>query len=104
MLKITHQGAPLINTHITCMKRYSDVIVLVVDLKSKHCGVMAHSVGDDSCPAIIICANQRSLHLNEEVNSYEPTDIEFPEYKGWDIFLAEITRYTLRICLIKREN
>ncbi len=101
MLKITYQGAPIVNPGVTYLKKYSDVVVLEVDLKSKWCDILAHSVSENNCPVIIVYANERSINLNKEVDRRMSTNIEFPEYKGWSIFLAEITRYTLRVCLIK---
>ncbi len=102
MNKVTvkHQGAPLINVdnvHVIT----NDMIALSVDMKSKYCEVMAYA-NIDGCPAVIVGTNEHSLHLNEDVEG--DTDIVFYGYEGWYVFIADISRYTLRVCLAKEGN
>ena len=43
-----------------------------------------------------------SLYLDENVDRDEPTEIEFIGYpKDWNIFLCDVSRYTLRVVLVK---
>lgn len=100
IIKVTHQGSPAVNTDSVYWKKYDEVILLTIGMRSKYCEILGQ--GPDNM--ITIVANERSMHLMDGVDRDEPTDIELTGYnEGWRIFLAEISRYTLRICL-EKEN
>lgn len=75
--------------------RGESVAAIFVDLHSKRCDV------DDCDGQIRIRAiPDISLHLDESKPIDAETIIELPEFSGWEVFLAEISKYTLRICLV----
>ncbi len=100
-VKIEHQGAPIVNTdNVHTVAQSKDIILLEIDMRSKYCEVMMHI--HDECPSVLICKGEHSLHLNDDEEG--TTELELCGYKEWNIFLAEILRYTLRVCLVKRGN
>ena len=99
-IKIIYQGKPIVDTDSVHIKAESNGIIAVeVDMKSKYCAVSGHATDNENDPVVMITYTDRSLFLDDiKVGS---TDISIVGYKGWAIFTSEITRYTLRICLIK---
>lgn len=49
--------------------------------------------GDDDGPTIILATNE------EDDN---PTVISFPHYADWDIWSADVSKYTVHLCLYKK--
>lgn len=100
-MKITAQGTPIVNVYGVLL-RGRDLMILEVDLHSKYCEVGATMSGDETHgPGIAISATRHSLHLSEEHKKKEPTFIEFPEFKGWNVWSATIARYTLAVSLYR---
>jgi hypothetical protein len=99
--KIKKVGAPIVNNGYI-KEVGKNIIAIEFDLKSKWCEVDRFYGGDDKPCGLYIGTNNRSVSLNEKVDKDEPTVIEFPDFAGWDIFLTDINRYTLKICLIKK--
>ncbi len=101
-IEICHQGAPRVNVGgVRIVSKSKDSVLLSVDMHSKHCETAGWYSSDDGQPVIVIGRTAHSLNLNQSASV--DTDVLFSEYKGWDIFLAEITKYTLRVCLVKGE-
>lgn len=48
--------------------------------------------GDEDGPTIVISAKDGD----------EPTVISFPQYDGWDIWSADVCKYTVHLCLYKK--
>lgn len=99
-VKIAHQGAPIVN-YGEIAEVGKNIIGLYVDLKSKYCEVDAMTTGSDGICGVYIGTNEESIKLKEDVDRNEPTKIEFPEFKGWNVFAAHLGRYTLSVCLIR---
>ena len=98
-IDITNQGAPVINSGII-YKKSKDIVLIEIDLKSKYCNEVAY-VGD-KYPGISISAIKESLYLKEDVDKDEPTIIKFPEFEGYYIYASTSGRYTINLCLLKR--
>jgi len=98
-VKVTKQGAPIVKDgHI---KRIcSDVALVEIDLISKYCEVDAAG-GDDEPPTLYISPTEESDYLMEGADVGVVTIVELPDFTGWDIYTAKITKYTLRVCLTK---
>lgn len=94
-ITIIQQGAPRVN--VAWIKASSETVAAIfVDLHSKRCDI------DDLDGQIRIRAiPEISLHLDDAKPVNSETVIAFPEFAGWEVFLAEISRYTLRVCLVK---
>ena len=100
-IKIVRQGAPLVNSaHVLIGHR--DIKAIEVDLKSKRCTIEgdsnSFSQGKWGAPGILIGTDEYSLHLGKKEGD---TEIEFSGFVGWNIFAMGISKYTLRVCLIK---
>lgn len=80
------------------MARYKNFAVLIVDLKSKYAQVCGSSV-DKSC-AVILEATKDTIFTDIEMNGCL-TEIGFPEFVGWRVFAAEVSKYTMKVCLMK---
>lgn len=101
-IKTLNQGKPIINHGVEFVKT-SKMILLVVDLESKYCVVSATGGGD--YPSVFIDSTNDSLHLKKLKRGENPlTLIEFPEYKGWMCWMAEISKYTLSVLLLKQKS
>lgn len=101
-IKIQRQGAPIVN-HASIRKSYKKLVAIEVDLQSKYCIVDGYT-GDEKTGlmSVSIGTDDRSIKLHPRKKAYVTTEISFPEYKDWHIFCSDLSRYTLRICLIKK--
>lgn len=103
-INIKRQGAPVAD--YAYIERESDEIALVViDMKSKGCVikyVFGSLYGDP--PSVIVGTDEHSLHLSEEFDRDETTEIELPEFTGWSIWTESEGRYDLYLCLIKNSQ
>ena len=88
---------PLINGGYV-LRDGSEVVALEIDLYSKYCNVVL-ATSSMGIPGIQLIATKESLHLGDY--DKDITKVELPEYKGWSAFSASVSRYTLRVCLIK---
>lgn len=98
-IKVFMQGKVVVNSGIV-YKQGKNVVALEIDLKSKYCEVCMITGGSEGQVGLVIGPTPRSLYLNRRYKR-EETWVEFPEFKGWNIWAADIARYTLRVCLIK---
>jgi hypothetical protein len=99
---VKHKGAPIVNGGYV-REIGKNIVALEIDLKSKYCEVSCSFGGSDETCGVYINANERSLHLNKYVKRDEPTALEFTDFVGWDVFACGIGRYTLSVCLIRKE-
>lgn len=98
-IKITNQGSPVINSGY--IEHQSErAAVISIDLRSKHCYVFGTGSNFDDAPLIDISASDSSLHLMDGVAVDALTEITFPDYKGWKVWCASLSRYTLNVCLV----
>ncbi len=97
---VTHQGAPIINDAILYRKS-KDIACIQIDCRSKYCEVDAYFSGSDGECGIYIGANERSLHLKNDVDRGDPTSIMFPDFVGWNVFATSSGRYTISVCLVR---
>ncbi len=109
-IKIIEQGAPLIlpseTGHVVASE--SSCIAVHFDMQSKRC-VVSHAsnttpneLGEmQHYPSVSIAATDDSYPISEYHNG--DTCIAFPGLTGWEIFLADICKYTLSICFIRKE-
>lgn len=99
---IKHKGSPIINEGYV-REIAQNIVALEIDLESKYCEVVCSFGGSDGTCGVYVGANDRSLHLNDKVERDEPTAIEFTDFVGWDVFACGIGRYTLSVCLTRKE-
>lgn len=101
LVRVVIQGAPIVNDGYI-HARGDSVVAIYIDMRSKRCRVGATGGGDDG-PKIEIEADGdgASLHLDESQPRDAVTWIALPEFIGWQVFCAELSRYTLAVCLVK---
>jgi len=100
LVEVTYQGAVVVNADNVREKRYDEVALIMVDLATKNCDILAHGSNHD----IIIVPTEYSTGLNpNEKDKTKATSIKISGYDGWHIFMSEIVRYTLKLCLVKEE-
>jgi len=99
VVDIIHSGSPVVNGGIV-YRDGQDVIALAVDLESKRCRVTSFGFMD-GVPNVGISADEYSIYLDEAKPRDEDTHIAFPEYAGWSIWCADISKYTLAVCLTR---
>ncbi len=99
LFRIVEQGAPLVNW-AWIVAESPEIVALEIDLKSKNCATGA-TCSDGSMESLLIEATEYSLHLHPRRRREAWTQISFPRWPTWDIFAANIARYTLRVCLVK---
>jgi len=98
IVRVLDQGAPVVNCHGVSEIIKENIVLLEIDMRSKNCEVKAYANG----PSVFIGSTEYSVDLNENGDPDEWTWVDFPKYNGWEIFLSDISRYTLRMCLINR--
>ena len=102
-IKLKNRGEPVINRGVI-REVNENLIAIEIDLKSKWCEVSCTTGGNGDIIGIYIDATTKSTNLRKGAKVDEPTVIDLPDFTGWDVFTCHVSRYTLRICLIKSEN
>lgn len=101
-IKVLEQGAPILNNDYAYMLMGgAGAVCFFVDLDSKHCELFGTCRGDQNTPELIIGATSETstVHGNDR-DAF--TRISFPEFSGWDVHCANISRYTIAVALSKR--
>jgi len=100
-IKIYHEGEIKVNSAYIHTKS-KNICAVSIDTSSKYAEVLA--TGDDGqCPTIILCANERTIGLIEELKG-ESTHLSLPAFKGWDIWAIHGSKYSIYVCLIKSKS
>lgn len=97
--KVIHQGAMVIN-HGYIYEHSENICAIAIDMKSKRGEVIGDGM-DNGIPSVIIGANEESLKLHKTKPKDSMTEIEFPNHKGFTVWSAQISKYTIRVCLVK---
>ena len=99
-VKITNQGGPMLSDDKALIERQGkDVIAASIDMRSKRAVLYGNGLND--YPIILIGADEDTLNLKKGKEK-ELTEIAFPELRGWRIWTANISRYTLFICFTRK--
>lgn len=73
---------------------------IIIDCVTKRGEITCFSGSEKNVPGLMVELTVDSVHYDKK--SKEPwTHIEFPKYKGWNIFSAEISRYSLHVVFWK---
>ena len=96
-VRVDIQGAVGVNCDCThCAYKSEGAALFYVDLKAKRASVSATTKWE-GCPAVVIVKTEETLYADSE--SKRMTLVSFPEFRGWDLFLCEISKYTLSVTL-----
>lgn len=93
LAKIISQGGAIIES-CSVVHSESDVIVLLLSMKTKYCDVL----GSCNDPGVIIGISEYSIHIGE---NREMTEVSFPRYRGYEVVLADCSRYSCYVVLMK---
>lgn len=105
LFHIKTQGGPRIDTG-TIVAEGENVVALSIDLHSKYCEVVWLGADEKGVPLIGLFRTERSLYLTRGKQD-KITEIIFPTFapdpdgKTWQVWSADCSRYTLRVCLVK---
>lgn len=97
--RVTKQGGIILNEGCTIIAECTSVKAVCIDMKSKR-GMIA-GYGNGEYPSLYLIGIEGSLKLKNGFENVE-TIIEFPDLKGWNIFSANVSRYTVSICFLKK--
>ena len=93
-INIEMQGAPIAKEEAVIIKESKDIVLVIVDLRSKWCEVLCEMGGTDEAPALSICATERSTALDKKAHVNDDTKISFPTFKGWNMFCYDSIKIT----------
>jgi hypothetical protein len=77
------------------------IVAIEVDLKSKRAGIYTEGTADSGIPVVWLERTDETLH---PTRLKRPTCVSFTDFKGWRVYLAEVSRYMLRVVLVKYGN
>ena len=98
---VTHQGAIQVNDAYI-LKKSDEIAAVSVDLKSKYAIILSSGVNELGHPTLAFCADEKTLKLFDGIDGDMPTEISFPEFEGWNIWITSgCGRYTAEICFLK---
>lgn len=95
---IIKQGGPIVNGGHVVASGVA-IVAIEIDMKSKRCDIDGDSRTSSGAPVVWLSgANALYLQMGQET---EHTGVAFPDYSDWEIFSAHVSRYTLRVCLVR---
>jgi hypothetical protein len=96
---VVRTGSIAVNADTAEVRERGDCIVAVeVDLKSKRAGIYTEGIADDGIPVVWLERTDETLYATR---LKRPTCVGFTDFKGWRVYLAEVSRYMLRVVLVK---
>ena len=75
-----------------------DIVCIEIDMHTKR-AVVDGGESSGEFPVVCIGADDETLHLDTRATTN--TRVSFPDYPGWDVDVAECTRYTCRVVLVR---
>ncbi len=80
--------------------RSDNVVAIYGDLHTKRAVVEGH-INSDDMPGILLGATFETLKT-DEAKAGQSTAVYFPTFKGWRVHCADVSRYTVAVCLVKQ--
>lgn len=78
-----------------------DIACIEIDMHSKYAVVGCIEYGGES-PVVHIGADDRTLYTDTSTDG--DTQVSFPDYADWEVFVAECCRYTCRVVMVRQET
>ena len=97
-LNIIRRGHPQVNKAFIRAKGIH-VVAIEIDMHTKRGQVGAWG-SDDDIPLIHLEINDESIGY--DTMQHGPTEVSFPEYKGWEVWAADWIKYSVSVCLLNR--
>lgn len=82
--------------------RNPDVVLVDIDLHTKYADVSGYSETGSGAPEIYLNAGGNAIHVDESTN--DETTISLDAFAGYDIFTADVKRYTLRVAMVRKST
>lgn len=109
-IEIVAQGVPVPADEAWVITRHEDIALVVLDMQTKWCVLGAISSVFDKAtsmytPCVHISPTDRAMQIvaGRDMTDYDmETEIAFPDFKDWEIAIADCQRYTLSVCFTKR--
>lgn len=96
--KVTQKGALKIGFAFL-YKKGKDVMAVKIDMKSKRGEVLCIGSDENECPTIAVEPVEDSINLDKRKDA--PTEVTFTSLVGWNIWCAQVYKYTIHICLVR---
>jgi len=77
-------------------------VAIGVDMKDKRCEVTGHVSDPDRGPGICIEIGEEEQGKSKGI--FKPTIVYFPEYKDYTVWCADVSKYTVAVCLIRKKK
>lgn len=91
-VKVVFQGKPVVETAYVHTAT-EDVALIYVSIEQKRMAIIGTGCGGDYPP---------SVYIEDPEDTDSPaTAVEFPDYPGWHVFAATISKYTMAMALAK---
>ncbi len=78
-----------------------EIIAIEVNLSSKYCEIDCTTETDSGCPVVYLSGGEHGLNLRKGLEK-EATEIVFSSLKDYSFFCGGVSRYTLRVCFVKK--
>ena len=109
-IEIVAQGVPVPADEAWVITRHEDIALVVLGMQTKWCVLGATSSVFDKAtsmytPCVHISPTDRAMQLladRDMTDDDMETEIAFPDFKDWEIAIADCQRYTLSVCFTKR--
>lgn len=95
---VTTQGGPVLNSS-RIVAANKNMAAIEINMTSNGCEVLADTASVKGPGLWIIGEHATKIEKGTEK---QITSIKFHAYKGWKIFSADVFRYTLRVCLLRK--
>jgi hypothetical protein len=100
LVKIKKQGSVLVNTKMSYINARSlHMVAISIDMKTKNAEISG--IMDGNYIVLDYRPISDPMHLHRTKTG--ETIISFPQYKNWFIFCCDLSRYTLRVCLMNKD-
>ena len=80
-------------------KRGDDILLLIIDCETKNAQV-EYIGADGDIPEVGVAYPREDVDPYED-EDHDATTVLFVDLKGWNVHMAEVSRYTLSVCLIR---
>jgi hypothetical protein len=97
-ITLQRKGCPHVNDAFV-LAAGPNIVAINVDMGTKRGKVGAWG-SDDDIPLVSLEINDESIGYNTMARG--PTEVSFPEYKGWSVWAADWIKYTVSVCLVKK--
>jgi hypothetical protein len=99
--KVTTKG-PLKIGFVYVHQKGKDVMAIGIDMKSKRGEVFCIGSDEKECPTIALEPVTESVNLDKRYKKNTITEVTFPTLPGWNVWSAQVFRYTACVCLVRR--